>query len=351
VLWIYFAASAVLASDASGVPFTVLVKLPPIAADVFLAVFLCRTIGPTAGLVYALHPIAVLITGYHGQFDSLMLASAFVAWYLFDAWQGWRRVISSGLALGLGIWFKPVPLVLVPVLLFRLPTWPQRLAFGALSVAPAGLGTLPYLLRWPEDVAVNFLGYSSWFGQWGYPVVWMLVEYIRDHTIPWWLPDPDFVSEPLQVMFAVGRWLLLAALATAWIVSYRRGLSTLRSIIATFSIFYFATVGFGLQYLLWIVPFAIVARDRMLWPYTLAGTALLLTAYLVGQAYLAPQGMLDFAELDTREFLVKLVTLPTWLICGVWALASLTRRPRLAAPNLRAPQPVVATPARATDST
>jgi hypothetical protein len=351
VLWIYFCAAAVTASEATGLPFAFLVKLAPIAADVWLAIMVLRTAGASAGLVYALHPIAVLISGYHGQFDSLMLAPTFLAWRIFETWHGWGRVLGGGLAMGVGVWFKPVPLVLLPVLLPRLATWRERSLFAALAVAPAGLGTLPYLLRWPEDVAVNFLGYSSWFGQWGYPVVWMLVEYLRDHTIPWWLPDPRFVSEPLQFMFAVGRWVLLAILATVWVVTFRRSESSLRSIVATFSAFYFATVGFGLQYLLWIVPFAIVARDRMLWPYTVAATALMGTAYLLGQAYLAPEGMLDFAEPNTREFLVKLASLPTWLLCGVWALASLTRRPHPAVQSPRPAPSAVARPARAMDST
>jgi len=351
VLWIYFSAAALLAHDTTGLPFALLIKLPPITADVILALMLMRAAGWGASLVYALHPVAVLISGYHGQFDSLMLAPTVLAWRLFETWKGPRRVIGSGLALGVGVWFKPVPLLLLPVFLPRLRTWRERAAYGALSVAPACLGTLPYLLRWPEDVAVNFLGYSSWFGQWGYPVVWMLVEYLKDHTIPWWLPDPEFVSPPLQAMFAAGRWLLLAALVSVWVVSFKRGLSTLPSIIATFSAFYFVTVGFGLQYLLWIVPFAILARDRMLWPYTLTSTAVLGTAYLLGQAYLAPEGLLDFAELNTREFLVKLATLPTWLLCGVWALASVTRRQHTAGQDLRVAPPAVARPARAMDST
>jgi hypothetical protein len=353
VLWIYFAAAALQVHEATGLPFSFLVKVPPILADACIAVMLWRVDASRAALAaaiaYALHPIAVLISGYHGQFDSLMLAPMFLAWRLFEA----RRITWSAVVLGLGVWFKPVPLLLLPVFLPRLQTWKARLMFSALSVAPAALGTLPYLLRWPEDVAINFFGYSSWFGQWGYPVAWMLVEYLKDHTIPWWLPDPEYVSPPLQAMYAAGRWLLLAGLVAVWVVSFRRGFSTLRSILATFSVFYFVTVGFGLQYLLWIVPFALAARDRMVWPFTVAATGLLLTAYLVGQAYLAPESVLaalEFAEPNTREFLVKLATLPTWLVCGVWA-AMLTVRPPAAVRSPWSAPRVAARPARATDST
>jgi uncharacterized membrane protein len=327
-LWIYFTAAAALVHDATGLPFSLLVKLPPSAADAFIAVWLYR-IGLTsgwrhsqatlAGLSYALNPVSVLITGYHGQFDSLMLAPTLLAWSLFP-----RRLLGSALALGLGIWFKTVPLLLLPVLLPRLPTWRDRSMYAALSLAPAALGTLPFLLLWPEDVVVNFFGYSSWFGQWGYPVLWMLVEYLRNGTLPWWLPDPGYVSRPLHLMFEAGRWVLLAALAATWWLTYRRAQTTLTSILSVFSVFYIFASGFGVQYLLWIVPFGIAARDRWLWPFTVVATGLLVVAYTLGFAYMPLDVSPDNAP-NGREFIVKLASLPTWVVCGLWAWSSLRR--------------------------
>jgi hypothetical protein len=124
-----------------------LVKLPAIIADLGLTVLVCHAAwrttctdgelpaGPAtagdqarvgwhrgaarsalvAGLAYALHPLAVLITGYHGQFDALMLAPTFLAWYVWSFWQGRLRLVLSALAPGVGVWFKPVPLVLLPI--------------------------------------------------------------------------------------------------------------------------------------------------------------------------------------------------------------------------------------------
>jgi len=324
VLWIYFAGGAWLAHDATGLPFSTLVKLPPIAADACIAALLCRVGTRTGGLIYALHPVSILITGYHGQFDSLMLAPTVLAWHIFESWCGRRRLIGSALALGLGIWFKPVPLLLLPVLLPRLVTWRERAAFSLLAVAPAGVGTLPYFLMWPEDVAANFLGYSSWFGQWGYPVVWMVVEFVRNGTVPWWLPDPEHVSRPLQWMYAAGRWVLVAALASTWWLTYRRGLDVLHSIIATFAAFYFATSGFGVQYLLWIVPFAIAARDRWLWPFTVAATGLLVVAYALGLAYIPVEPIPDNGP-SLSEFVVKVASLPAWVVTGLWAWSAVRR--------------------------
>src|SRR5437867_4443188 len=120
-LWIYFLAGLWLVHAASGLPIAFLVKLPPIAADAGLAVLLYRTGvrrgwsrrgAALAGLAYALNPISILISGYHGQFDSLMIATAYLAWYGWEFWAGRRRLLGSGLALGLGVWFKTVPILL-----------------------------------------------------------------------------------------------------------------------------------------------------------------------------------------------------------------------------------------------
>jgi hypothetical protein len=321
-LWIYFTAGAWFAHEATGLPFAFLVKLPPTAADVWIAALLSRR-AAGAGFAYALHPIAILITGYHGQFDALMLAPMVLAWQLWDSSVP-RRHVASGLALGLAVWFKPVPLLLLPILLPRLAMWRARILYTCLAVLPAVVATLPYLVLWPEDVIANSVAYSSWFGQWGYPVAWMLLQYVRHGTIPAWLPDPANVSPSLQLMFAAGRWVLLAALVGTWWYTYKRRCGVLHSILATFAVFYVATSGFGLQYLLWIVPFALAARDRWLWPYTITATGFLLAGYTFGQAYLGPFSA-GPEELDAREFLVKLAGLPTWLVCVAWA-GSLLRR-------------------------
>jgi len=207
----------------------------------------------------------------------------------------------------------------------RLTSWRERILYAALAVAPAGLGTLPFLLMWPQDVATNFLGYSSWFGQWGYPVVWMALEYLRNGTIPWWLPDPDHGSRPLRLMYEAGKFVLLASLAVTWWLAFHKGWSLLRGILATFAVFYFATSGFGVQYLLWIVPFALAARDRWVWPFSITATGLLIVAYSLGLAYQAEALSLDNGP-NATEFIVKLASLPVWLVCGLWAWSLLRRR-------------------------
>jgi hypothetical protein len=129
------------------------------------------------------------------------------------------------------------------------------------------------------------------------------------------------------VLFLASRWLLLAALAGTWWLIYRRRMELLRAISATFAVFYFATGGFGVQYLLWIVPFATARRDRWLIPFTAAATLLLVVAYSLGAAYLPLETMPDNGP-SRREFIVKVATLPAWIVCGLWAWSLLRDRVR-----------------------
>ena len=334
-LWIYLSAGLWLLHVASGLPFAFLVKLPPIGADACIAVLLYRAglrqgwgsrEATLAGLAYALNPISILISGFHGQFDSLMVACAFLAWYGWEFWPGRARLLGSGLALGLGVWFKTVPLLLLPVFLPRLVTWRDRLIYSALAVGPAGLGTLPYLLLWPGDVSKHFVGYASWFAQWGYPVAWMLVEFVQEGAVPPPAPHPDYVSPPLRLMHVLGRWVLLAALGVAWWYTRYRGFGALRSVLVTFTGLYFATSGFGMQYLLWIVPFALAARERWLGPYTFTASIALLAYYATSPDVVSsPPISWPPMRPHLREFVGKLASIPAWLICGLWALSLLRR--------------------------
>jgi hypothetical protein len=102
----------------------------------------------------------------------------------------------------------------------------------------------------------------------------------------------------------------------------------LKGILLTFSVFYVLTAGFGVHYLLWIVPFALAARDGWLAPYTAAATLALLAAYVMGPqaAYLPPISDWPPIESPLREFVARLVSLPAWLVCLGWSLALVSPR-------------------------
>src|SRR3954468_15913814 len=87
----------------TGLPFDGVVQLPAIAADAALAwlayMFLRGSAGVAGALIVALGPIFALISGYHGQFDSVAIlpAATGVALWVRDVP---RRALWTGLLIG-----------------------------------------------------------------------------------------------------------------------------------------------------------------------------------------------------------------------------------------------------------
>lgn len=128
--FMYILAASDWASGLPGLSFFTAVRLPLVAVDVGTAalVFLAAKelrkdvgIATNLGLAYALSPLPIITTVYHGQFDVLPVFFAFLAWYLvYFSKPGLRWVGAAGAALGLGILAKSWPVLLFPALLFGL---------------------------------------------------------------------------------------------------------------------------------------------------------------------------------------------------------------------------------------
>ena len=83
------------------------------------------------------------------------------------------------------------------------------------------------------------------------------------------------------------------------------------------------TVGMGLQWLLWVVPFAILANDiRWLKRYCLVGT-LFLVFQLFGY-HMVPWASHLFSPV-TVNTLLRLVSIPIWIVMAWWAIDRLKR--------------------------
>ncbi len=94
-------------------------RLPVIAADFASAmlirkVMVARGASPRRGLaiaaMYAWNPCAILISGYHGNTDAAYAMLSLLAVYLL---QDCRRPFFGGIALGLAINIKLIPVLLI----------------------------------------------------------------------------------------------------------------------------------------------------------------------------------------------------------------------------------------------
>jgi hypothetical protein len=283
-LWIWLEAGSEWLARATGLSFAALVKLPVLMADLGIVVVLARwsharwaTDSPSAqraAWLFALHPVSILVTSFHGQFDSVMLL--FVLLSLRFQQSG--RFDASALSLSAAIATKSFPVLLLPF--FVVSGAPSRAArFVLLATVPVALLLLPYAIADSGALARELVGYAGvadfgWIGAWR-GLRWMATGALARSEAAHWTAS-----------IAAAKYLFLAAYAVGvWAFATRRLRWTLPQ--ATLGVFlaFLALYGaISAQYLLW--PVVVGALFPTLWfaLYSAAATFALVGFYL----FLAP---------------------------------------------------------------
>ncbi|MEO5656378.1 MAG: glycosyltransferase 87 family protein [Nitrospiria bacterium] len=236
----------------SGGPFRFWLRVPAIFADLGSVVLVWKLLQPwrraathpAALMLLAAAPASVMISGFHGNTDPVMVFFVLLSVFL---WERRRQPWAAGLALGMAMNIKVVPVIFLPVIWFAIADRRARLAYLAAAGAAVLVGSLPYLLQDPVFIIRRVLGYGSLYGHWG-------LSRLTGFLPPAWL-----VLDQAYARF--GKYLVLGVIAVvcAWM---NRGRYTppffLQYGIVAF-LFLALTPGFGVQYLAWLVPWAVGA--------------------------------------------------------------------------------------------
>ncbi len=202
--------------------------------------------GRTELLIIALSPISILISGFHGNTDPIMMF--FVVAAVFFAERG--DAACAGAAFGLACSVKLIPMIFAPAILLCLPGPRSRLKWLAASAAVWFALSLPYMAQEPLLILKSMLGYGSLTGVWGFSLISGIL-------------GTGHLNNPAV------KWLALLAASFAPLVIKRR-LFAQCGLIA-FS-FLFLSPGFGLQYLAWTVPWTVLlGRRTMIVYHSIAG--------------------------------------------------------------------------------
>lgn len=341
-------------------PFPLLVKLPAILADVAITALvylagrkLWGLAGPLASepagmpsvpdpasfaaLLYALNPISLYVAAYHGQFDALPLLCALLAWYWFrfsGAAAGGQ--LTAGLLLGLGVLDKTWPAIFLPLFLLHAHGVAARARLVAGAAIPVVAGLAVYLAFWPStlwDVLRTVLGYHAVAGWWGYSAVLNLLKAAA------WQPGFAWLRplEPAMLFTLAERYGTYVTLATLGLfyLAAGRSRSLLEGMLTTILLLFTVTAGFGVQYLSWLVPLALVAQQRRPLRWYAGMAALLLEGtYLMSLM----RGWLPGALSPLGEQVFTwLLSLPAWLVTVAWLGDQLGRRYRVEEPAMGPP--------------
>ena len=241
------------AARISGLPFQFWIRLPAIVADLGSLVLVYRIaerellrVRTSTLVLLALAPASIMISGFHGNTDPVMIFFTLLSIYFLD--RQWP--LAAGLAAGMSLNIKVAGVIFLPAIFFAFAGYRARGKFLAAAVLSVFVGSLPYLVEDPLLIARHTLTYTSLAGHWG---VTRLMS---------WLPPG---AAPIDAAYI--RWggpaLLVAIAGIAWWFNRtsRRPPPFLQAGLSGF-LFLTLTPGFGVQYLAWIVPWVVALGTR-----------------------------------------------------------------------------------------
>lgn len=240
-------------------------RLPAILADIGTVLLVTRLIPRISTrliVLLALNPVSILISGFHGNTDPLMIFFVVLSVYLLKVGQlNWAAA-----AFGMAINIKVVPLLLVPAILIYL--WSRKSArsivlFVSIATVVVVVLSMPYILSNPLMISKATLGYGGMYGKWG--TARILIGFP--------------ISKASHAIAAKVIQGLIIALTVALAVHFNRHkINLMHQIGLIFFLFFLLTPSHALQYLSWPVPFILMLG--FWWSlayYTSAGIYLFLT--------------------------------------------------------------------------
>jgi hypothetical protein len=260
--------------------FPLILRLPAILAD-FLAVLVLlrasKKISPPppgwALALFSLSPVSFMVSGYHGNVDSVMVLCLIVAAYFCVR----EHAPACGLFFGLACNVKIIPLLFVPVFLFF---WLHRgrkplLQFAAAGVLVCLIGWSPALAGSPAHFFRQVIGYSSYWGSWGV-CHWL-------NNTPWKVfHSPGFfVLNPVQqgVVTCLKLLIIGAVARLAWIRRKEGGGEIFTTLALGWIVFFVFSPAVCAQYLVWLAPFVLVYSAGWYGALTAAGSLYLFVFY------------------------------------------------------------------------
>ena len=247
-----FAYLASVAADATGLAYTSLLRLPSIAADAGIALILWHVRRSVAAVaLVALGPAFLVISGYHGQIDNLAILPAVAAVAYWDRWPVDRRALYAGLLIGAGCAIKTTPIFMVLALVPSVRSWREAGTLAGAAVAVPLLALAPYLATSAGDV-VDALRYRGFPGTSGLSILLQpeLAEQLTRAVTP---------SALVDFLYENGQLIVGAALVAVTAVTFRRPWEPAERATVLWLAFYVVTSVFFVQYLVWGLPFFLLA--------------------------------------------------------------------------------------------
>lgn len=262
-------------------PFFILIKIWPNLADIGISLLIYLFLSKQGvekmtavffALAFFLNPISIIISAAHGQIDSiptfLVVLSIFLLTFKLFKYQLFFSAFSFGIAIAI----KANPLILLPLFLlyvFRKNGLIAAVLFLLITFLPISVLFLPYLQDNGSYTLEKLFGYSG-SNDFGIPAVLRWIHFQQNGELLLSL-NSDLIQ--------LSKYFFLAFMAIVIFLFRKSGKLIEGCLIAylSFITFYF---GISAQYLSWVLPFAVLLKDKMIFIFTVSGFAAILGFYL-----------------------------------------------------------------------
>ena len=249
-------------------------------------------------LWYAINPISLLVITFHGQFDVIPVALLLFALSLLEQ----KKYTAVGIALSLAVTLKTWPVLFIYPFLRRMP----KKIWVLLFLLPSF-----FLLLYPLIFAHSLGSSVQSLGS----ILFVLLRYQGVPTA--WgggyllslLTTNKWVYFMYKLIFVGGFVLFFLT---------QRKTRIIDELLTLFLLFFVCTPGFGIQWLLWLVPFLLLSKKPFSLLFYVPLVLMLAVAYLSWQ----PLGATDL-------FQVQVVSLSTWICFVLFFVFSSYLVPRL----------------------
>lgn len=314
--------------EQNNIAFPLLLRVPGIIADLVVVLLLMRhqtqlRLPSWALVVFALSPVSLMVAGYHGNTDSIMVMFLVIAALMCLR----KAPILCGVALALSCQIKIIPALLFPI--FACFWFARRQSFRFLLpfAATTVLLCVEALLRYPGVLVKNVISYGSLWGHWG------ITYLLRLTGRPEFSVDSFYDLPKAEVMVMTG--LKLFVIGCVLVIAWRRqqlgGHRFFETIGVTWIVFFVFSPAIVPQYMVWLAPFVLVLSPVLSVALLAASSLFLFCFYNV-----TSQGLPWYIAISTP--MTSHSTSPwglwPWAVLILW-LAVLWRQARKTHANLR----------------
>jgi hypothetical protein len=276
-LAVFIQGLALAISDYSNIPFHQIFKVFPNIADLVAAALIYKillikkaTPGKAVGwsLFYLLNPLTIIISAIHGQVDSI--TSMFLLGSLYYLLCHRKSIVKSAILLGLAIAVKPNPLVLAPFLLFSREVGSKNMwKYFLMSALPLAIFSIPFLSGGVLGLTKATFGYVGAY-DFGYAGVIRGLNYFTNASI--WLPSSSVWLFWSKIVYFIALLFLF--------IRFLKSRELLKGVLLSCLLFLTLYFGISAQYLIWVIPLAIIIRDKMVIYFTLIASLAFAGFYL-----------------------------------------------------------------------